>query len=161
MKRQRRPWVRPASVMLAMLISLLPLPDVLQPWRPYWLALVLAYWAIETPDELGLGVAFIMGIIADILTGGRLGEQALRLVVLLFLVRRFRARLRFFPMLQQALIIGVLLLNDRVVLTVIHLSLGEPLLPWSYWWAPLVGAGVWLPLLVFLDRLRSGQHSWK
>lgn len=38
------PWVLPASLVVALLLGLLPLPALLQPLRPYWLALVLAYW---------------------------------------------------------------------------------------------------------------------
>ena len=35
--------------------------------------------------------------------------------MLIFIVLRFRARLRFFPMWQQALAVLALLLNDRIV----------------------------------------------
>ncbi len=51
------PWVLPASLVVALLLGLLPLPALLQPLRPYWLALVLAYWVIETPERVGLGIA--------------------------------------------------------------------------------------------------------
>jgi len=74
------PWVLPASLVVALLLGLLPLPALLQPLRPYWLALVLAYWVIEAPERVGLGIAFASGVVADLLYGGVLGEQALRLV---------------------------------------------------------------------------------
>ncbi len=45
-----KPWVLPASLVVALLLGLLPLPALLQPLRPYWLALVLAYWVIERPS---------------------------------------------------------------------------------------------------------------
>ena len=48
------PWVLPASLVVALLLGLLPLPALLQPLRPYWLALVLAYWVIEAPERVGL-----------------------------------------------------------------------------------------------------------
>lgn len=78
-----------------------------------------------------------------------------------FIVQRFRARLRFFPMPQQALVIGGLLFNDCVVATALHLTLGEPLLSWSYWSAPLLGMLLWAPLFVLLDALRLGHGSRK
>lgn len=152
-------WVLPVSLILALLLGLMPLPVVLQPFRPYWLALVLAYWVIETPDQVGLGFAFIIGAVADLIYGGILGEQALRLVMMTFILQRFRARLRFFPMSQQALAIGGLLLNDRIVSATIHLLVGEPLLPWMYWWAPLLGMLLWLPLFVLLDAVRLGKRG--
>ena len=152
-------WVLPASIVVALLLGLLPLPAMLQPLRPYWLALVLAYWIIETPDRVGLGYAFVCGAIADLLYGGVLGEQSLRLVVMCFILQRFRARIRFFPMSQQVLAIGALLLNDRIVGAVVHLAVDEPTLPWAYWWAPLLGMALWPLLFVLLDAVRLGRRG--
>ena len=159
MSRARNGWILPVSIVLALLLGLLPLPPLLQPLRPYWLALVLAYWVIEAPESAGLGFAFIVGLVADLMFGGLLGEQALRLVIMTFILHRFRARLRFFPLSQQALAIGVLLLNDRVVAGAVHLTLGEPALPWSYWWAPLLGMLLWPPLFLLLDAVRLGKRK--
>lgn len=159
MSRARNGWILPVSIVIALLLGLLPLPPVLQPLRPYWLALVLAYWVIEAPERAGLGFAFIVGLVADLMFGGLLGEQALRLVIMTFILQRFRARLRFFPLSQQALAIGVLLLNDRVVAGAVHLVLGVPALPWSYWWAPLLGMLLWPPLFLLLDAMRLGKRK--
>ncbi|WP_101927416.1 MULTISPECIES: rod shape-determining protein MreD [Luteimonas] len=159
MSRRRHPWLLPASVFLALLLGLLPLPLALQPYRPFWLALVVAYWVIEDPERVGLGVAFAVGLIGDLAFGGLLGEQALRLVVMSFILQRFRAQLRFFPLAQQALAIGGLLLNDRVVSAAIHLALGVPQLPWTYWLAPLIGMALWAPLYLVMDALRFGRRS--
>lgn len=157
-RTSRRGWLLPASVLLALLLGLLPLPPLLQPFRPYWLALVVAYWLIEDPDRAGLGFAFVMGLLADLVFGGILGEQALRLTVMAFILQRFRSQLRFFPLSQQALAIGGLLFNDRVVSAAVHLMLGEPQPPWMYWWSPLVGMLLWPPLFLLLDGLRIGRR---
>lgn len=159
MSRAHRPWVLPASILVALVLGLLPLPQVLQPLRPYWLALVVAYWVLEAPDKAGLGLAFISGLLADLAFGSLLGEQALRLVVMAFIIQRFRARMRFFPISQQALAIGALLVNDRVIAMALHLVLGVQPLPWSYWLAPLLGMLLWGPVYVALDALRVG--AWR
>jgi rod shape-determining protein MreD len=159
MIRARNQWLLPLSVFFALLLGLLPLPVLLQPFRPYWLALVVAYWVIEDPDHAGLGFAFAMGVLADLAFGGLLGEQALRLTVMAFILQRFRAQLRFFPLSQQALAIGGLLLNDRVVSAAIHLALGEPQLPWNFWWATLLGMLLWAPLFLLLDTLRLRRRA--
>ncbi|MGV8932217.1 MAG: rod shape-determining protein MreD [Luteimonas sp.] len=159
MSRARRSWLLPVSVVLALLLGLLPMPLALQPFRPYWLALVVAYWVMEDPDRAGLGFVFAMGLLGDIAFGGILGEQALRLVVMAFILQRFRSQLRFFPLAQQSLAIGGLLLNDRVVSAAVHLMLDEPQLPWSYWWAPLVGMLLWAPIFLLFDALRIGKRS--
>jgi rod shape-determining protein MreD len=159
MSRARNPWLLPLSVFVALLLGVLPLPELLLPLRPYWLALVVAYWVIEDPDRVGLGFAFAMGLLADLAFGGLLGEQALRLVVMAFILQRFRAQLRFFPLSQQALAIGGLLLNDRVVSAAVHFTLGEPQLPWTFWWAPLLGMLLWGPVFLLLDTFRLGRRN--
>ena len=157
MSRSRPSWLMPLSVVLALVLGLLPLPTDLQPLRPYWLALVVAYWVIEDPDRLGLGFAFIVGVLADLSFGSLLGEQSLRLVVMAFILQRFRARIRFFPMSQQALAIGGLLLNDRIVTAGLHIALGIQPLPTMFWLAPLTGMLLWPPVFVLLDALRLGH----
>ena len=159
MSRARNPWLLPASLLIALLLGLLPLPGWLQPYRPYLLALVIVYWLIEAPERVGIGTAFLLGIAADIAFGTLLGEQALRLTVMAFIVQRFRAQLRFFPLSQQALAIAGLLLNDRVVGAAVHLAMGEPLLPLAFWWAPLTGMLLWAPVFLLLDRLRLGGRG--
>ena len=159
MSRTRNGWVLPVSLFLALLLGLVPLPETLQPLRPYWLALVLAYWVLEAPEKIGLGVAFMLGLVADLAFGGLIGEQAMRLVILTFILDRFRPRMRFFPLSQQALAIGGLLLNDRVVGLVIHLVLGAVQLPWTYWVAPLLGMLLWAPLYLVLDALRLNRRG--
>ena len=159
MSRGRNSWLFPVSVLVALLLGLLPLPAWMQPYRPYWLALVIAYWLIEEPERIGLGIAFACGLAADLAFGSLLGEQALRLTVLAFIVQRFRSQLRFFPIPQQALAIGGLLLNDRVVSAAVHLAVGEPQVPWAYWWAPLLGMLLWAPLFLLLDGLRLGRQN--
>lgn len=159
MSRRTRPWLLPASVLSAIVLGLLPLPELLQPLRPYWLALVVAYWLIEYPDRAGLGLAFACGLLADLAFGTLLGEQALRLVVMAFIIQRFRARLRFFPPWQQALAIGGLLFNDRIVDAAINVALGLPPLKGMFWLAPLAGMLLWPPVFWGLDAMRLG--SWR
>jgi rod shape-determining protein MreD len=159
MSRRARLWLMPVAVLVALLLGVLPLPAALQPLRPFWLALVVAFWLVEEPDRAGLGFAFLCGLVADLMFGTLLGEHALRLVVMAFILQRFRAQLRFFPIAQQALVVGGLLLNDRVVAAALHLLLGLPQLPWQYWIAPLIGMLLWPPVFLVLDTLRLGKRA--
>lgn len=157
MSRARRPWLFPVTLFVALLLGLLPLPAAVAPLRPYWLALVLTYWLLEDHERAGLVTAFVLGLVADIAFGSLLGEQALRLTVLTFILQRFRPQLRFFPMAQQAFAIGGLLLNDLVIASVIHFVMGRPFDGWLHWWTPVIGAALWPPLFVLLDGLRVGR----
>ena len=143
------------TVAIAAVLTLIPLPDYLEFLRPYWVALVLIYWGLETQGLVTLGFAFTIGLALDLLTGSLLGQHALGLVIITYLVTRFRFRLRFFPPWQQALSVLALLANDRVILLWIVSLRGEPLPSPLYWVAPLIGTAVWPWLFLLLDRYRG------
>ena len=148
-------WLFWGSVFACYLLQLMPLPQALLPLKPWWLALVLAYWTLEAPEHVGLGRAFVLGLIGDLFVGDLLGEQALRLSMFCFILMRFRARLRFFPMWQQALAVLALLVNDRIVLLAIRAVAGFTAAPPSYWLAPLVGMLAWPWVFLLLDDARA------
>ena len=143
------------SIAICYVLQLMPLPPALLAYKPFWLALVLIYWSLETPERVGLGLMFALGLIGDVLAGELLGEQAARLCVLGFIVLRFRPRLRFFPMWQQALAVLALLLNDRIFLMMVHAFAGDPLPASAFWLAPIAGALAWPWVFLLLDDLRS------
>lgn len=151
-------WVLGLSLLLALLAGILPLPAVIEPLRPFWLGLLLIYWALEAPDRAGLGLAFVLGLFADVLFGTLFGEHALRLCVMVFLVLRFRPRLRFFPLTQQALAVFALLLNDKVVCLAVRIASGDGVPPAAFWWSPLAGLLLWPWLFLLLDRWRQRQR---
>lgn len=144
-----------ASLLLAFALALWPLPDYLGVFRPQLLALMLCYWLLEAPERVGMGVAFLLGLAADLVFGTLLGEQALRLCVIAFLVLRFRPRLRFFTLLQQARTLLLLLLNDRVVVLMVRALSGEGMPGWQFWVAPFLGALVWPWLYILLNDIRA------
>ena len=154
MNRGPSGWLLYGGLFIGLLLMVVPLPGGFDLARPYVLAMLLCYWLLEAPDRVGLGTAFLAGLAADLVSGTLLGEQALRLVVMAFLVQRFRARLRFFPLWQQALAVFALLLNDRLVDQAIHATAGDGLLPWASWLSPFVGFALWPWLFLLLDGLR-------
>lgn len=156
MNRQRLSlWWFVGTLVFALLSMLVPLPGALEPFKPYWPALLLLYWSLESEDRVTLGLAFMVGLATDLLNGVVLGEQALRLTALVFIALRFRSRLRFFPMWQQALAVLALLLNDRILLLIVRVLAGASLPPASWWISPFVGAALWPFLFLLLDDLRA------
>ncbi len=149
------------TIIVAILLTLLPLPEVLAPFKPYWVAMVVIYWSLETQEMTSLGLAFLIGLVLDILSGSLMGLHALSLAVIVFLVQRFRSRLRFFPPWQQALSILGLLVNDRIILIWITALLGEPIPTWKYWLPPLVAMVLWPWLFLLLDRIRARTRQQK
>ena len=78
--RRDRLWMVLITVAIAVVLTLFPLPDYLESLRPYWVALVLIYWCLESQELLSLGLAFVIGLALDLLTGSLLGQHALSLI---------------------------------------------------------------------------------
>ena len=154
-RRRVQTFIFVGSIVLAFLLQLTPLQQAFMPLKPYWIALVLIYWSIEAPERMGLGFAFLIGLAGDLLTGQLLGEQALRLIVLVFIVLRFRSRLRFFPLSQQALAVLALLLNDRIVVIMVRGFSGDPIPSLGFWVSPFVGMLAWPFVFLLLDDVRA------
>ena len=64
--------------------------------------MVLIYWVMALPYRVGIGSAWIVGIILDVLEGSVLGLNALGLVVIAYVTLNLHQRLRMFSALQQA-----------------------------------------------------------
>jgi rod shape-determining protein MreD len=142
------------SLVAGVVLTVLALPEAWRPFRPFWLGLLVIWWSLEAPDRMGLGVAFLLGLTQDILIGTLLGEHSFRLVAIAFILLRFRARLRFFPMWQQALAVLAILINDRIVTWALRSFAGATAIDWQFWIAPIVGAMLWPWLFLLLDDLR-------
>lgn len=147
------------TLVVALLLTILPIPTWLQSLWPYWVALALIYWCLETQNRVSLGLAFFSGIVLDLLTGSLLGLHALSLVIIVYLVIRFRARLRFFPPWQQALSVLALLVNDRIILLWIVSLRGDPLPSLDFWLPPVIGTLAWPWLFLVLDRFRGTMRQ--
>ena len=107
-ERARNTWVIWLTLAIGLLLSLVPMPEFMQIGRPLWVALILSYWALLLPLRVGLFTAFCMGLAQDVLLGTLLGQNALILTLIVFLVHSLHQRLRMFPMWQQSMTLLVI-----------------------------------------------------
>jgi rod shape-determining protein MreD len=156
--RDAAPWTLAASLLAVLVLTLMPLPESAADFRPYWAALVMIYWNLEAGRLRHLGQAFAGGLVLDVLTGSLLGQHALSLVIISYLVERFRYRIRFFPPWQQAAVVMLLLFNDRIVQLWIIGLVGDRWPNWQWWCAPVLGLLIWPWLFLLLDALRQRER---
>lgn len=78
------------SVTLALMLQLLALPEWMRSSRPYWVPLVLSYWALAQPGGALLVISVLAGLGLDVAFGTALGQHALANVVLVYLIARLR-----------------------------------------------------------------------
>jgi len=105
--KARNSWIIWASLAIALLLSVAPMPQFMEIGRPLWLALFLSYWVLAVPHRIGMIGAWCMGLVEDVLFGSLLGQNALILTLIIFLVLSLQRRLQMFPMWQQSLVLLV------------------------------------------------------
>lgn len=147
-------WVIVLSFVAAMALTILPLPDWALLFRPEWTALVLIYWCLALPERVGVGIAWLAGLLMDVLKGGLMGEHALGLTVVAFLTLKLHQRIRVYPMWQQALSVLVLLALYQLVLLWINGIIGRPARTWLYWAPSITGTLLWPAVFLILRGLR-------
>jgi rod shape-determining protein MreD len=144
-----------AASLVALTLSAVPLPHVLDVLRPDFLLLVMIWFALMLPRAGGLGFAWFAGLALDAFRGVVLGENALAFVVVAYLVHRFHLRVRMFPLTHQSLVVLSLLFTYQFMLFWIDGVAGHPLTNWGRWLPVLTGALLWPLLTGLLARVTS------
>lgn len=146
------------SLLTALLLSITPLPESLAAFRPDWLALTLLYWCLALPQRIGVGVAWMTGLLQDVLTGTLLGQHALILSLIAYIVLRFHQRIRPFPPWQQAIIVALLLLLTQLITLWINGIIGRSVNSWTYWLPSVSGTLLWPVVFYLLRKTRRWFH---
>lgn len=107
-------WVILATILVAMVLAVVHLPETLPQWlgwlRPAWLVLVVFYWVMELPHRFGLITAWVTGLLLDVLYADLLGVNGLCLAALTFVTWSFYERLRMYSIPQQCAVVFLLVL---------------------------------------------------
>lgn len=138
-----------ASLIVALMMTIAPLPEWAEPFRPDWVVLTLLYWSIAFPHSYSVGSAWIAGLVLDVAQGTLLGQNALALSVVVYVSVKFHLQLRQFPLLQLLATVFALLALYRFILFWINGVAGISAPAVVYWGPVLSGAIIW-PLLSIL-----------
>ncbi len=139
---------------IALMLTMLPLPDWAGAYRPEWVALVLIYWCMALPDRVGVGVGWVAGLFLDVTRGALLGQHALALVLVAYLTLRLHQRIRVFPLWQQALTVLMLVALMQMVLLWIRGFIGQLPDTRAYWAPSLTSMLLWPWVFLILRDLR-------
>lgn len=150
----RKGFIVPLSFLIAFMLTLLPMPTWAVWLRPAWVLMVLVYWTIVMPERVNVGIAFITGIFLDVLEDTLLGEHALALIIVIYLVSRTYTRLRMFPLIQQGITLFFLVLLYQLILFCIQGFLGALPNSWLYWSCSLTSMLLW-PWMCSMLRIRT------
>ena len=129
------------SLVVALLLNLLPWGRM--PLIPDWLALGLIFWNVHQPRRVGIGAAFIFGLLMDVHSGALFGEHALGYTLVSYGAITLHRRMTWFPIGAQALHALPLLLIAQVASLAVRMYVGGDWPGWIYFAESAVGAALW------------------
>lgn len=147
-------WFINITILIALVLSIMPLPIELRPFWPNWAALIVIYWAMALPHRVNIGTAWIVGFLLDILLGTILGVHALALAIVTFVVSSNFQKLRNFSVWQQSFLIGVFLVLYHIIVFWVNRFLISLNFSIEYIMPALSGAVLWLWLFPLLRSFR-------
>ena len=129
------------SVVIAFAFNLLPWPDIRG--VPDLLALVLTFWCVHQPRKIGIGIAWLLGLVMDAANGVLFGQHALAYAVLGYAAHGLHRRILRFPIWQQAAHVLVLLLASQLLMLLVRLVAGATYPGLSFFAGSLIAAALW------------------
>ena len=144
------------SALVALVLTVLPLPTVADLMRPSFLVLTVLYWSIAAPRAGGVGFGWFCGLLLDVFHGPVLGEHALVLSLATYITAHEHQKIRSKPAFQQSLIVLVILAFYEVMLFAIDGWAGHPVTTPLRWVHCVTGAVIW-PLAAAV--LSQGRRS--
>jgi rod shape-determining protein MreD len=149
------------SIIVAMMLTILPIPHGLALFRPPWVLLMILYWLSVSKSNQGIIYIWLAGIGLDLITVATLGEHALALLIACFALQNYTLRLRFYPMWQQCIIIGAYALIYQLSISLVQISLSDRTGVY-FFWAPALTSMFfwpWISLLLNSQTRRYRAHA--
>ena len=144
------------TFVVALLLSVMPMPAPMDLGRPMWLAMAVAYWVMALSHRIGLLTAWVAGLATDVLYGQLLGQHALVMTLVAWMMLLLHQRIRRFPLWQQSLVmLPVLGVAQLVLLWLNSLTGSRP--PFLLFLLPALVSAVlwpWVSSVLRVIRLR-------
>ena len=80
-------WPIYSSFIIALLSGLLPVKDTVVAFMPNLVMLVIVYWALYRPESIGMGWAWIIGLVQDLVMANLIGHHAMVYVIVVFFIK--------------------------------------------------------------------------
>jgi rod shape-determining protein MreD len=136
------------TLVLALTLDMLPFGRVAA--LPDFLAVTLVFWNVHQPRKVGIGIAFVFGLLIDVHQGAVLGQHAQAYTLLSFLAITMHRRLLWFTLGEQAVQILPLFVASQAVSLVVRMIAGGSFPGWSLFLAPVLEAALWPVVTVLL-----------
>jgi len=129
------------TLLVSLSLNLAPLGR--SPAMPDLLALGLVFWNVHQPRRIGVGVAFLFGLVMDVHDAAVLGQHALAYTLLSYFAITIHRRLQWFAVPSQALHVLPLFAAAHAASLLVRLIVGGMLPGWEMLLAPVFEALLW------------------
>lgn len=134
-----------------LLLSIYPLPVSVQYLRPEFAALAVIYWVMLAPFQLGMTLAWFIGLSIDLLEGGVLGQHALALTIIAYICALSHQQLKMFSLGAQVLAVFLLVFIYQLITNWVNSLTGGSFNSMLFLLPALMSALFWPLLKLILD----------
>jgi len=147
------------SFVVGLILTIMPLPEAAEAFRPNWLAMLVIFWTMQLPHTWSVGTAWIVGIVLDVSQGTLLGQHALALCCVAFIIVRFHLLMRVFPIPQLTAAVFPILVMYQFLLFWVNGVAGVDASLIVYWGPVISSTILWPVVMIFLSSLRYRTPS--
>jgi rod shape-determining protein MreD len=147
------------SVIAALFLNGLPWGGIWLMLRPDFVAVVMLYWCMHKPLRVGIGMSWMVGILADVADASLFGQHALAYTLLAFGGVVLHHRLQMFNLRQQTTqVLGIFALTYAVY-ALVHWQVNGYVI-WPFFLGCLTSTLLWAPLSIMLRTIRQARASY-
>lgn len=144
----------------ALLLSILPMPELISAFRPPWVLLLVLYIEYFLPGNFRLTTLLFVGLLLDVLLATVIGEHSFALLLVTWIASSKSRRFQFFSMMQQIFLVGFFCFLYQSIISLITALLGfnyslfmplaSAFVGMFIWpWIRLLGEGILLKRFVY------------
>ncbi|WP_392566108.1 rod shape-determining protein MreD [Utexia brackfieldae] len=149
-------WLVWLLLLIGILLQLMPWTSSIYGIEPNWLLLILVYWHIALPHRFGIGTAFIIGLILDLLSGSVLGIHTFAFSVVAYLSLFNFQLIRNLALWQQLIVIILLSICYEFCLFIIEILINHSIMISPISLVSCIVNGVLWPLnFLFMRMIRK------
>lgn len=147
-----------SSMVVALILSVYPLPMDMRWWRPEFVLVVAIYWIFFMPLTVSFTLLCVLGLFQDLLEGVPFGQHSLGLVIVAYVCILSYQRVRNFSIWRQSgwifVLVGIAQLTDNWV----QGMAGRPLSGAQFLYPALTSALLWPACSWWLNSMTHRYH---
>lgn len=141
-------------VILSIILMIRPVPIVFEQYRPDWIILIAVYWAIALPHRYNVGLAWLSGLVLDLLLSSTLGIQAFALALVVYIAASSFQLIRNMALWQQAIVIALLDFVYRLLIYGLENVFTNVQLQGGYYWPVITTSVIWPWIFLLMRKVR-------